>query len=446
MTYGLSIALKRDRSHEPGMHRRSAVDWLIVGGSVRIRAAVSVALACSQWFANMELARAAEIRLQPLNVKWRTRAVGVIAPRFRDVKRFRIRAGATGDIGAGRRLGKAPIPYAVCRLTLLFRVVTGHPVQFMIKRGALVQKLISVAAIMLAVLFAALPVFGQSSPPSEAARKAELVAAWQAASQAGTAGPADVTLIDQARLKLPEGRFFVPKTEGTRVLRALGNLVNDETFIGLVVGTRQNDQWIVVIRYVKEGYIKDDDAKNWNADELLSGIKEGVEESNKDRVARGFPELEVVGWIQPPAYDAGAHRLVWSMLGKDKGQPDNQPKGVNFNTYALGRDGYFSLNLLSNSDRIESEKPVARELLGDLSYNEGKRYEDFSAGTDRVAAYGLAALIGGVAAKKLGLLAIVTAFVLKFAKVILLAVAAFGAGIMKFFRRKPRTDVGGDVT
>ena len=316
----------------------------------------------------------------------------------------------------------------------------------MIKRGALVQKLISVAAIMLAVLFAALPVFGQSSPPSEAARKAELVAAWQAASQAGTAGPADVTLIDQARLKLPEGRFFVPKTEGTRVLRALGNLVNDETCIGLVVGTRQNDQWIVVIRYVKEGYIKDDDAKNWNADELLSGIKEGVEESNKDRVARGFPELEVVGWIQPPAYDAGAHRLVWSMLGKDKGQPDNQPKGVNFNTYALGRDGYFSLNLLSNSDRIESEKPVARELLGDLSYNEGKRYEDFSAGTDRVAAYGLAALIGGVAAKKLGLLAIVTAFVLKFAKVILLAVAAFGAGIMKFFRRKPRTDVGGDVT
>ncbi|WP_312011340.1 MULTISPECIES: DUF2167 domain-containing protein [unclassified Bradyrhizobium] len=372
----------------------------------------------------------------------------MIAPCFHDVERFRIPGGAAGGTGAGRcrRFGKATIPYVVCRLTLLFRVVTGHPVQFMIKRGALVQKVISIAAIMLAVLFGALPAFGQSSPPSEAARKAELVAAWQAASQAGTAGPADVTLIDQAKLKLPEGYFFVPKTEGTRVLRALGNLVNDATFVGLVVGTRKNDQWIVVIRYVKEGYIKDDDAKNWNADELLSSIKEGVEESNKDRVARGFPELEVVGWIQPPAYDAATHRLVWSMLGKDKGQPDNLPKGVNFNTYALGRDGYFSLNLLSQSDRIESEKPVARELLGDLSYNEGKRYEDFSAGTDRVAAYGLAALIGGVAAKKLGLLAIATAFVLKFAKVILIAIAAFGAGIMKFFRRKPRTDVGGDVT
>ncbi|VIO73627.1 DUF2167 domain-containing protein [Bradyrhizobium ivorense] len=305
------------------------------------------------------------------------------------------------------------------------------------------RKAFFIAAVLLAALFVSPSGFAQSSPPNEAARRAELTAAWQAASQAGTAGPADVTLIDQAHLKLPANYFFVPKAEGTRVLRALGNVVHDATFIGLVVGTRQNDEWMVVIRYVKEGYIKDDDAKNWNADELLSNIKEGMEEANKDRVARGFPELEVIGWIQPPAYDAVNHRLVWSMLGKNKGRPDNEPRVVNFNTYALGRDGYFSLNLLSASDRIAAEKPVAQELLGDLSYNGGKRYEDFSASTDRVAAYGLAALIGGVAAKKLGLFAIVIAFVLKFAKVFLLGAAAVGAGLMKFFRRKPRVDPGG---
>jgi uncharacterized membrane-anchored protein len=33
--------------------------------------------------------------------------------------------------------------------------------------------------------------------------------------------------------------------------------------------------------------------------------------------------------------------------------------------------------------------------------------------------------------------------VLKFAKVIILGVAALGAGIMKFFRRKPRNDAAG---
>jgi uncharacterized membrane-anchored protein len=302
-----------------------------------------------------------------------------------------------------------------------------------------VQKVIS-AVVVLFVMLGSLPAFAQGSPPSEASRKAELVAAWQGASAAGSAGPTDVSLIDQAALKLPAGHFFVPQAEGARVLRALGNVVHDASFVGLVVGTGPNDGWIVVIRYIKEGYIKDDDAKNWNADELLKNLKDGAEESNKDRVARGFPEMQVIGWLQPPSYDAGTHRLVWSALAKDKGEPDNVAKSINYNTYALGRDGYFSLNLLSNSERIAGDKSVAHELLGDLAYSAGKRYEDFSATTDRIAEYGLMALVGGVAAKKLGLFAIVAAFVLKFAKVILIGLGVFGAGVFNFFRRKPRSD------
>jgi uncharacterized membrane-anchored protein len=302
-----------------------------------------------------------------------------------------------------------------------------------------VQKVIS-AVVALFVVFGSLPAFAQASPPIEASRKAELVAAWQAASAAGAAGPKDVSLIDQAALKLPAGYFFVPQAEGARVLRALGNVVNDTSIVGLVVGTGPNDGWIVVIRYIKEGYIKDDDAKNWNADDLLKNLKDGVEESNKDRVARGFPEMQVIGWVQPPNYDATTHRLVWSLLAKDKDEADNAAKSINYNTYALGRDGYFSLNLLSNSERIAGDKSVAHELLGDLAYNTGKRYEDFSASTDRIAEYGLMALVGGVAAKKLGLFALAAAFVLKFAKIILIGLGVFGAGVLNFFRRKPRSD------
>jgi uncharacterized membrane-anchored protein len=302
-----------------------------------------------------------------------------------------------------------------------------------------VQKVISVVVALFVVL-GSLPAFAQASPPSESSRKAELSAAWKAASEAGDPGPKDITLIDQAVLKIPAGHFFVPKAEGTRVLRALGNLVNDTTLVGLVVGTGPNDGWIVVIRYIKEGYIKDDDAKNWNADDLLKNLKEGVDESNKDRVARGFPEMQVIGWVQSPNYDAATHRLVWSLLAKDKDEPASAAKSINYNTYALGRDGYFSLNLLSNSERIAGDKSVAHGLLGDLGYNAGKRYEDFSASTDRIAEYGLMALVSGVAAKKLGLFAVVTAFVLKFAKVILIGLGVAGAGLVNFFRRKPRDD------
>ena len=69
-----------------------------------------------------------------------------------------------------------------------------------------------------------------------------------------------------------------------------------------------------------------------------------------------------------------------------------------------------------------------------MNFNEGKRYTDFNGSTDKVAAYGLAALIGGIAAKKLGLLAGLGLFLAKFAKLIVVGVAAAGGAVAKFFK------------
>ena len=292
-------------------------------------------------------------------------------------------------------------------------------------------------ALCLFALLSALPARAQTpAANSQAAREAEVDAAFAAAFKAGTPGPAKVALIDQASLNVPADYLFVPRTEGIRILRALGNTVTGDSFQGLVVGMKPSDAWIVVVRYIKEGYIKDDEAKDWNADELLQNLKDGNDEQNKDRVARGFPEVEIVGWIEKPIYDAATHRLVWSLSSKHKGEPASAAKGINYNTYALGRDGYFSLNLLSDTNRIGSDKAVARTLLAALGYNDGKRYEDFNAATDHIAAYGIAALVGGVAAKKLGLFALIGVFVVKFAKVIAIGAAALFAGIWKLFGRR----------
>jgi uncharacterized membrane-anchored protein len=280
----------------------------------------------------------------------------------------------------------------------------------------------------------------QSTPAaqSEEARADELKAAWMAGARAATEGPADITLIDQATMKLPVGYDFIPKAEGGRILRALGNTVGESTFVGLIVGTKPGDEWIVSTRFIKEGYIKDDDAKNWDADELLTNIKEGTAQANKDRADRGFPELEVVGWVEKPAYDSATHRLVWSLLAKQKDGADTADNNVNYNTYALGREGYFSLNLLTSSSRVDADKDAAHELLAALSYTPGKGYEDFNASTDHIAEYGIAALVGGVVAKKLGLFALIGVFVAKFAKVIGVAALAFGGAVWNFFRRKPK--------
>jgi uncharacterized membrane-anchored protein len=108
-----------------------------------------------------------------------------------------------------------------------------------------VSRLLAVVGLLLFSALALPPsAFAQAAPPSEAARQAELAAASEAADKAGTGGAADVALLDQATLKLPAGHFFIPKAEGARVLRALGNVINDAAFVGLVVGTRQNDQWM----------------------------------------------------------------------------------------------------------------------------------------------------------------------------------------------------------
>ena len=267
--------------------------------------------------------------------------------------------------------------------------------------------------------------------------KSEIEKAVKAADDATRQGPADITFAGQATFHLPKDFGFIPAAESKILMEAMGNRVNDG-FIGLIVPSKETKSgWFVAATYNKSGYVKDDDAKEWKADELLKNIRTGTEETNKTRKERGIPEMEILGWVEKPNYNSTSHRLLWSIASRDKGQPDTAEQGINYNTLALGREGYISMNLVTDRDSIEGLKPVAQTLLGALEFDSGKRYADFNAGTDKVAAYGLAAIVAGVAAKKLGILAIIFAFAAKFAKVIgLAALAGFGGLFSKFKRKK----------
>ncbi len=255
------------------------------------------------------------------------------------------------------------------------------------------------------------------------------------AMRASVPGPSAVKLGEQGVLKLPKDYIYIPQPQAGRMRNAMGNPGTDPDLIGLVLSAT-NEGWIVFLRFEKSGYIKDDDAKDWNADEMLKNFKEGTEASNVERVKLGGRELEIVGWAQKPTYDAASHRLVWAMSSKDKGAPASDQQGVNFNTYVLGREGYFSLNLVTDLNALPQFKPRATQLLSAVEFDQSKAYGDFNPATDKVAEYGLAALVVGVAAKKLGFFAVIAAFVLKFSKVFLIAFAAFGAGVFKWFSRK----------
>lgn len=292
------------------------------------------------------------------------------------------------------------------------------------------------AILAIMVVFLCISISHAEAGNSSEQTKSEIEKAAKAADAATKKGPAEIPFAGHATLHLPENFGFIPAAEAKGLLEAMGNRVGNG-LLGMIVPIGETKHgWFVAATFSNAGFVKDDDAKDWKADDLLDSIRKGTEEANKKRKERGIPEMEILGWVEKPTYDASNHRLVWSIASRDKGQPESAEQGINYNTLALGREGYISMNLVTDRDSVEGLKPVARTLLAALDFNAGKRYADFNSGTDKVAAYGLAAIVAGVAAKKLGFFALIAAFVLKFAKVIgLAAVAGFG-GFFKKFRRK----------
>ncbi len=257
---------------------------------------------------------------------------------------------------------------------------------------------------------------------------------YMAVRMAAKHGPVDLIFLDQATLKLPAGYAFIPKKEAADIMSAAGN-PQEDSLIGLILP--EKGHWSLDIDYYKTGYIKDDEAKSWDADTLLKAITDRTSEENKTRATLKVPEIEVGGWIQKPTYNTKTHQLVWSMLGKIKG--GGGPDSVNYNTFALGRDGFFKVRLIAPTAFMDEGRRGADEIMAQFHYNPGKTYADFAEGSDRVAEYGIAALVTGIVAKKIGLLALLWIVLAKAAKAAIVAVLVFFKKIKKYFTDRDKS-------
>jgi uncharacterized membrane-anchored protein len=291
----------------------------------------------------------------------------------------------------------------------------------------------------LAVLAGPAVAVAQTDPakPTLEQRRTEAEAAFDAAVRASQHGPSDTVLAEQARLHIPEHAVWVPRDPAGRLLRAWGNTVGRD-MLGMVMGRLGEHTWTGIVSYTNAGYVKDDEARDLDPAAILQNLRESTERDNEDRTSRGFAPLDLGDWLQKPAYDGAAKRLVWAFPLTERGNASAAPT-VNYNTRALGRYGYISLNMLTEPRNFAADKQVADHLLQSMTYLPGKSYADFNAGTDHVAEYGLAALIGVVALKKLGLIALAGTFVLKFAKLGALLVVGAGAALRRFLHRAPPT-------
>ena len=109
---------------------------------------------------------------------------------------------------------------------------------------------------------------------------------------------------------------------------------------------------------------------------------------------------------------------------------------LNYNIRVLGRGGVLVLNAvapMSSLPEIEEQVPA---LVRMADFDSGKRYADFNGSTDKVAAYGLAALVAGGIAAKAGLFKLLWVGLLAFKKLIIVGLIAVSGFFKKMFGRK----------
>jgi uncharacterized membrane-anchored protein len=242
---------------------------------------------------------------------------------------------------------------------------------------------------------------------------------------------------DIATLDLPASFRYLDPADTARLLSdGWGNPPGAKS-LGMIVPAGVNPLseagWGVVVTYDKDGHVKDDDADKINYTDLLKEMQEGMADNNKVRKEQGYPAMVLVGWAEPPRYDQGQHKLYWAKELHTEGSKDN---GLNYNIRVLGREGVLVLNAVAGMDQIAQVKQEMQKVTAFTEFTPGNRYADFNAGTDKVAEYGIAALVAGGVAAKLGFFGKLFALLLAFKKVILIGVAAVGSWVYKLLGRK----------
>jgi uncharacterized membrane-anchored protein len=229
-----------------------------------------------------------------------------------------------------------------------------------------------------------------------------------------------------AEIDVPEGYMFVGAKDTQRLLESWENPIAGNE-LATIAPVAETEQWVIIFTFDDVGYVSDEEKSSLDPDALLSSLREGNEHGNELRAKKGWEPLTLVGWQLEPQYDAKTNNLNWATVLESK----SNGQSINHNIRILGRKGVMSAELLCSPEEYSAALPKVGAVLQGYGFIQGNRYQDYIAGTDKVAEYGLAALITGGAvavAAKSGLLG-------KFWKLIVVGVVALVAAARKLFRR-----------
>lgn len=241
-------------------------------------------------------------------------------------------------------------------------------------------------------------------------------------------GPAIVDLgKNLAQLDMSDAYLFADADDTRAVMQYLGNPPSNAE-VGMIIPNSEDGNWFIVFEYSDVGYVRDDDSDRIDAAAILESYRTGTEAANEERVKMGATPIHVTGWYEEPFYNPETHNLTWAMMLED----DEKMQTVNYNIRVLGREGYMSAVLVADPAALTALKPELAGIVSSFSYKPGSRYAEYVQG-DKLAKFGLTALIAGgagAAAVKLGLFQALA----KFWKAIVVGLLAFFGAIWKFLK------------
>ena len=138
----------------------------------------------------------------------------------------------------------------------------------------------------------------------------------------------------------------------------------------------------------------------------------------------------MIGRATPPHYDEITHKLYWATESQFGESPTHV---LNYSIRVLGRSGVLVLNAVASMSQLEEIEQRMPEVISMVEFNPGNRYADFNSGTDKVAEYGIAALILGGVAAKAGLFKAILVGLLAAKKFVVIGVLAVVAFVRRFF-------------
>ena len=117
--------------------------------------------------------------------------------------------------------------------------------------------------------------------------------------------------------------------------------------------------------------------------------------------------MHLLGWGAPPFYDKQQHTLHWAKLLRFG---NGIEETLNYNVRILGRRGVLIFNAVAVPSQLPEIKASIPSLLVNASFTKGQQYNDYSAGIDEVAAYGIGGLVAGKVLTKGGFFAVILKF------------------------------------